>query len=1112
MLLSLMIQTEGAFAQSTAFDIAPFARRCCVADRHSAQTAYDYDEAQRAGERAEKTTDGRYIYGLQWAEERDIQQARVQFHIGDQPKPATVQYWFRSWPYPPPVMPHIEDPADDPWQGKWITAATVTACKGSECSYRFLPLDEYENPQARNLPGVDYRRTLKLRLVFDSEPEITQVAVFSGSQRKTIELRVELGAGEAGPDDWRGNVRIYNGVLTKVALWNGSHTDNAAIGRFQVHTGGEAKGLFLTLIAAKPSLSGSKDITIVTMDMGERTFSFAVPDVEKGPVYVPDFHIYVTLAADLRSFSPSIVRTGEKIREQIPLLPEQTYERASKEIPQLDPVARESGGPLYLPLAADSSWQKFAFEWGGNVHVSKLGTKAMGAELKRLEWAEDKIQWRIGIGARPSFRPLWQESTLSVLDDYLPIATATWTADGLAYTEEAFTTLLSGPLSPDDPDRNEKIPAVLFIKLVARKQASAAFNWHFWLATGPREEVRFENGELLDATSGLLVRAHVHLPPAAVTSVLNVPDGEQSLRGIHAEIPFGAGNESATIMKFPFIPRLSAVERTQLARLDYESERARVIDYWRNVTMHSLPFTIPEKRFLSFGKANLVHILIGATKDPKSGLYMNPEASYVYAEFANGTAYHAARLDAYGDHRLAAKYLDTLVKLQGSRPLEGTYLGDQRWVYHGARVDADYDYTMGNYNLDHGTVLWGLAEHYFFTRDKEWVRGITASMEHAADWVIGQRKLTEILDGGEKIPEYGLLPAGHLEDNDDWWHWFAVNAVAVQGMTRMAQVLADLGAPEASYYAGEAAAYKRDLRDAVLRACRQAPVVRLRDNTYIPFVPVRPYERQRIFGPQLVGYYSRYRQKMTTMFRLSATREVFASPVMLLDAGIFEVNERLADWVLDDWEDNRTLSTPLGLNVHGWVDDEYWFSRGGMVWEANYQNPILAYVRRREVAAAIRVLYNDFVSCYYPDVNAFTEEYREWRHGSGPFYKSSDEARFLYRLRDFLVHEEGEELWLAAGAPRRWLADGQAIEVHGAPTYFGPVSYRLRSTQARVEASVELPVRNRFRAAWLVIRAPEGKKIRSVELDNEPWKDFDPASERIRLPLKSGPQQLSVNF
>src|SRR5439155_21089583 len=78
-----------------------------------------------------------------------------------------------------------------------------------------------------------------------------------------------------------------------------------------------------------------------------------------------------------------------------------------------------------------------------------------------------------------------------------------------------------------------------------------------------------------------------------------------------------------------------------------------------------------------------------------------------------------------------------------------------------------------------------------------------------------------------------------------------------------------------------------------------------------------------------------------------------------------------------------------------------------MVFQANLQNPVLAYLRRNEAPAAIRNLYNNFVACHYPEVNAFTEEYHQWIHGSGPFYKVPDEARFVNRVRDALVREDG---------------------------------------------------------------------------------------------------------
>jgi hypothetical protein len=132
---------------------------------------------------------------------------------------------------------------------------------------------------------------------------------------------------------------------------------------------------------------------------------------------------------------------------------------------------------------------------------------------------------------------------------------------------------------------------------------------------------------------------------------------------------------------------------------------------------------------------------------------------------------------------------------------------------------------------------------------------------------------------------------------------------------------------------------------------------------------------------------------------------------------------------------------------------------------------------------ARRHLYNNFVSRYYPDVNVFTEEYRQWRYPSGPFYKSSDDMRFLYRFREVLIREEGDTLWLAGGVPQRWLSPNQKIEIRGAATYFGPTSYRMEARESEITAPVQLPACNPCREAWLVLRAPRGKMIRSVEID-----------------------------
>ena len=74
------------------------------------------------------------------------------------------------------------------------------------------------------------------------------------------------------------------------------------------------------------------------------------------------------------------------------------------------------------------------------------------------------------------------------------------------------------------------------------------------------------------------------------------------------------------------------------------------------------------------------------------------------------------------------------------------------------------------------------------------------------------------------------------------------------------------------------------------------------------------------------------------------------------------------------------------------------------------------------------------------------------------------------------------------------------------------MSLEAKASESGVEARIELPTRDTFKTAWLAVRAPEGKQIRSVDIDGKSWQGFDTANERIQLPLKSGPMRVVVRF
>ncbi len=1061
-----------------------------------------------------QATAGQWNIGVCWQEERDINGIEVVCETGMSPEvveATKVQYWSRIWPGEPPASHTIEDRFDDPWQGRWLTAQTEAKLNGRQVTYRFKPLMKDENERAGNLPEpVDYRRTLKVRLVYDKEPpRIISLRVYSPTEAKNISMRIEFGCGRPANTFVEGRLEIYNGSIEKVAGWGWDSRDEMAADRsWRIRAGEKPKGIVAEVKAAKPKLTGSNDLTIVTVRSSEGTFSFLVDDLEKGPIYIPTAGVFITRADDPNRFAQANVERGHTVREKLAEEPEQTYDRARKEIPPLDVMLREDGGRLYLPVAADASWQKFAVEWGGGFSLNKDRAKAKGRERQRCNWQGAELHWYIGTGEKPVYDRNDVTSQMSVLNDYLPVPIVRWNHEGLSFLEEAFVTLLEGPLSPYDARRSEQTPAILMVRLNISNPTDAAKTAHIWLKPDRLHEMVLQDAFILDKIGeNTYVRAYLDAPKNAVAGM---EDG-----AIHQKLPIAAHQSASMVIRVPFVGDLTAKEGTRIAALDYQAQRHRVISYWRDIVAKYRPFDVPEQKFNDISKSVLCHIRMSTTKDPKSGLFMVPAATFGYQVFANESAFQTLFLDRVGDHETSANYLETFLKLQGSVPMPGTFTGSQKGVLHGTKVDDDYNYTMGPYNLDHGTVLWGLAQHYLMSHDSRWLERVAPKMLAAADWIIEQRNQTKQTDEhGRPVLHYGLLPAGRLEDNDDWGYWFANNAYAWLGLRDTARAFQLAGLPDGDRLAHEADAYIKDLRAAVKRTSELAPVVRLRNGVYVPFVPSRVYQRFRYFGPMRSGYYSRYKKDTLLTFRLSATREALYGPMILITTGVLDPHDALSEAILDDWEDNITLSSSLGQHIHGVVEDEYWFSRGGMVFQPNLQNPIQAYLLRNEVPAAIRSIYNAMTSCLYPDVTAFTEEYRRWRVGSGPMYKIPDEARFVNRVCDMLAMEVGDELWLAAGTPRRWLEPGRRIEVYGIETAFGKVAYEMRhgNRPDTVEANIVVPDRLRPQKVLLFVRSPFEKPIKSVTVNGEDWRQWDNEREAVALPVRPGPLQVTVSY
>lgn len=84
--------------------------------------------------------------------------------------------------------------------------------------------------------------------------------------------------------------------------------------------------------------------------------------------------------------------------------------------------------------------------------------------------------------------------------------------------------------------------------------------------------------------------------------------------------------------------------------------------------------------------------------------------------------------------------------------------------------------------------------------------------------------------------------------------------------------------------------------------------------------------------------------------------------------------------------------------------------------------------------------------------------------------------------------------------------DGKAIKVTDAPTYFGPMGYRIEFhvSDGVIQASIFPPTRNRppGQKIKLRFRHPEEKPISRVQLNGAPWQDF--THDTVIVPSEAG--------
>jgi hypothetical protein len=494
----------------------------------------------------------------------------------------------------------------------------------------------------------------------------------------------------------------------------------------------------------------------------------------------------------------------------------------------------------------------------------------------------------------------------------------------------------------------------------------------------------------------------------------------------------------------------------------HDSARARSIDYWRQRLEDGILFHVPEARVMDAQRALLVQNLLMTWRYSLGNQY---EAFY-QSESSDTVGVLGAygHLDVY-----RASLISLLPKSKGPR----------------------------RRNQEQGEKLTHAADYYHLTKDRDFIEANTAVYEgYAADYAVRHAADPHGLLGRQRYSSdinedvYGLHHA----------------ALAVKGMMSIVAVWEEIGRVDlADRYRPIARSMRAALRTAVDASSRTLPDGSL-------FTPVQllddvaPYDA--ISSTKLGGYWN-----LVSWYAFAAGVYAPGSPeanatceylyrhggrlLGMLRARDSAVNNvyglAMVNFLADNDQPDQLVLTFYGRLAAGMTEGTC------VAGESDNIGPIAT-------KWPLQTGWSEIGGPFTPPSVAEGWEPDEHYRASYLAPNSANNAMFLNTLRQMLVHqvEDAESrpagLELAFATPRGWLAHGNEISVEGAPTWFGPLSYRIRSMldAGEVKASVA-PLDRAPSTLRLRLRLPGGRVLREVAVNGRPHQAVDLAAGTLDL-------------
>jgi hypothetical protein len=818
------------------------------------------------------------------------------------------------------------------------------------------------------------------------------------------------------------------------------------------HSESDTRDRLMNDPAARPD---RRRVTFELNREGTRGFTVTMDQLTRQRfIWIPSLDVYLTTGESFAQAQKDLAQhSSDRILGKVDRAPEASYT-------EFKAKWEDMGNPAYVHPAQQGPGHVICITWDSAIH--KFGIDR-GAGVWSDYGNSDRFRFWFGFGdLADGIVPYWKSQRLQ---NGLPIITTTFEREGVRYEVEQFAYPLNGPPA----ERKGELNMVLLqrVRLTdisgAGRTVPVTMVHERVLPSGSDISMAkldgrliFESGPNGDAI--LLVN-----PERASPNWAGVKPRDEEFKGpleprqalkrvdVTLAVHLAAHGTQEFTVALPS-PAVNAEAREALAHLDYDAARARTTEFWSSYLARGAQFQVPEEAVNDLFRANLWHALVLPRRHDDGQMDL-PYSNFAYSQTGTPWPVNQAVYVDYmlyglrGYNKIATEELEAIFR--NNQQSDGHLGGNANWLA----------YTPG--------MLYAVAEDYLLSNDRDNFHKLLPQTIRALQWCLEHIRMA----ASEPDATGGLVP-GELNDLTGSGDWAFNQAYLYAGVEAIGKALERDGDPRAAECLKAAEEFRSRIEHAMSVAAVLSPLVELRDHSWTPYVPSNASDPGRNFHQWYPS-------------------DVDTGAVHLLRFGALSAKGELADSLLNDSEDN--------LFLHEF----------GMANEPVYNQQATAYLLRDDDKAVIRAFYS-MMACGFSQ-SVFEPVEHRWRWGQyfGP--PSTDGAWFeLYR--NMVVRERDDDtLILGQATPRAWLQDGKVISVKDAPTWFGKISFDLRShaNTGTIAATVHLDSERPGTTVLLRLRHPGSRPLRGVRINGKEWRDFDAQQEWIRIP-DAGSSEYSI--